>query len=272
MNTLQLRFRILLALFIAIFIIAVIGFMSVEKLSLVDAFYFSIVTMATVGYGDIHPLTLPGKILVIFIIIAGVGTFLGVIANATEIILNKREKEARLEKINMMIGIFFSDAGKKLLADFSNIDPQVEAIRQALIVTNDWSEREFSRVSRLLQNYGYAVEIHILDLGNLRTFLVGQRDFLLRLLENPSLMEHERFTDLLLAVFHLTEELASRNDLTNLPNTDQAHLKTDIKRAYALLVQEWLYYMKYLKSAYPYLFSLALRTNPFDREASPIVK
>jgi hypothetical protein len=30
--------------------------------------------------------------------------------------------------------------------------------------------------------------------------------------------------------------------------------------------------MKHLKDNYPYLFSLAMRTNPFDHEASPVVK
>jgi len=39
-----------------------------------------------------------------------------------------------------------------------------------------------------------------------------------------------------------------------------------------LLVHEWLDYMKYLKKNYPYLFSLAVRTNPFDRNASVVLK
>jgi hypothetical protein len=34
---------------------------------------------------------------------------------------------------------------------------------------------------------------------------------------------------------------------------------------------EWLTYMQYLKQYYPYLFSLAMRKNPFDRNASVIV-
>jgi len=38
------------------------------------------------------------------------------------------------------------------------------------------------------------------------------------------------------------------------------------------LVRQWLAYMKYLKNFYPYLFSLAMRTNPFDQHASPIIK
>jgi hypothetical protein len=45
----------------------------------------------------------------------------------------------------------------------------------------------------------------------------------------------------------------------------------DIKRAYGLLVDQWLVYMKHLKDNYPYLFSLAMRVNPFLQEPSPVV-
>jgi len=94
----------------------------------------------------------------------------------------------------------------------------------------------------------------------------------LRLLENPNLLEHESFTELLWAVFHLTEELCSRVDLKQFPDADFQHLSGDIKRAYVLLIAEWLAYMKHLRDSYPYLFSLAARMNPFDPKASPIVK
>jgi hypothetical protein len=39
-----------------------------------------------------------------------------------------------------------------------------------------------------------------------------------------------------------------------------------------LLSQQWLDYMKHLKGNYPFLFSLAMRTNPFDQNASPIIQ
>ena len=45
-----------------------------------------------------------------------------------------------------------------------------------------------------------------------------------------------------------------------------------MKRAYVLLIREWLDYMSHLRTDYPYLYSLAVRTNPFDPEASPEVK
>ncbi|MCJ7444315.1 MAG: hypothetical protein MUO26_07275 [Methanotrichaceae archaeon] len=110
------------------------------------------------------------------------------------------------------------------------------------------------------------------DLENIRIDLQMHRDFMLRLIENPLLLEHESFTTLLLAVFHLIEELTIRPDLSGLPESDLFHLSGDIKRAYGMLVNEWLDYMNYLRKNYPYLFSLAMRTNPFDQVSSPIVR
>jgi len=187
-------------------------------------------------------------------------------------LLSVREKRARLEKLNMVIGVFFSEIGAGLVTYFSDFDPKLEKIKQELIVRPNWSEKEFSVVSKRLKSYDYGVEIQKVELEYLRDFLIGKRDFLLRLLENPNLLEHESFTELLRAVFHLTEELQGREDISQLPDSDYEHLAGDIKRAYVLLVQHWLDYMKHLKDNYPYLFSLAMRTNPFDQSASPIVK
>jgi plasmid maintenance system killer protein len=187
-------------------------------------------------------------------------------------VLSMREKRTRLEKLNMVIGAFFSEVGTRLVAYFSDFDPKLDKIRKELVVTNDWSEQEFSSVSKRLKNYDYAVEVQKVELEDLANFLMGKRDFLLRLLENPTLLEHESFTELLRAVFHLTEELANREDLRQLPATDYEHLAGDMKRAYILLVHQWLDYMRHLKDNYPYLFSLAMRANPFDQDASPIVK
>jgi hypothetical protein len=187
-------------------------------------------------------------------------------------LLTEREKRNRLEKLNMVIGTFFSEVGTNLADYFSNSDPDLGKIRKELVVGKDWSEQDFGMVSEKLRNYNYGVEIGRLSLDELRQFLGLKRDFLLRLLENPNLLEHESFTELLRAVFHLAEELGNREDLKALPDSDYQHLAGDVKRVYSQLVHQWLDYMRYLKNNYPYLFSLAMRTNPFDREASPIVK
>ena len=186
-------------------------------------------------------------------------------------LLSQREKRARLEKLNMVIGTFFSEVGTRLLTYFSGFDPGLDEIREKLVVNSDWTAAEFDAVESDLRGYKYGVNLDKVDLTEVRDFLVSKRDLLVRLLENPTLLEHETFTDLLRAVFHLTEELESRTSLSGLPESDVAHLAGDIKRAYVLIVGEWLDYMEHLKISYPYLFSLAMRTNPFDRNATPVV-
>jgi hypothetical protein len=187
-------------------------------------------------------------------------------------VLSAREKRSRLKKLNMVIGAFFSEVGTRLLKNLSGFDPNLEKMGGDFIIKSNWSHKDFALMSKRLWGYDYVIDSKKGDLGELKSFLVGKRGFLLGLLENPNLLEHESFTDLLWAVFHLTEELASREDVRQLVDKDYAHLSADIKRAYILLISEWLAYVQHLKDDYPYLFSLAIRSNPFDPNASVEVK
>jgi len=187
-------------------------------------------------------------------------------------LLHYREKKTMLNKLNMVIGAFFSEAGTELLKTFSSFDKEAFRITQKLVITNKWSEKDFSKILVNVRNHNYSIDSKNGNLEDVKTFLKEKRQFLLNLLENPNLLEHESFTNLLWAVFHLTEELVHRRKLTDLPDTDYQHLAGDIKRVYHLLIAEWLSYMKHLKDNYPYLFSLALRTNPFDANAVVEVK
>jgi len=187
-------------------------------------------------------------------------------------LLRRREKRALLGKMNMAIGVFFSEVGTGLLKSFSALDPEVGKLRSELMLSNTWSRREFAKMRRRYKTYAGEMDVHKGDLEPVRAFLLGKRGFMLNLLQNPNLLEHESFTDLLWAVFHLAEELAHRKDLEGLPDTDCQHLAGDMNRAYVLLISEWLAYMQHLKERYAYLFSLAIRTNPFDPDASPEVQ
>ena len=187
-------------------------------------------------------------------------------------LLSEREKRARLEKMNMVIGVFFSEVGIELLASISRFDPGLDGIRKELMVTGVWTESEFLRVDQRLQDYEYGVDIGRADLRELKRLLVVKVDFLLRLLENPNMLEHESFTELLWAVFHLADELTRRENLERVPDTDLTHLGNDVKRVYALIGRQWVDYMKHMEKRYPYLFHLAVRTNPFDQTASVIVR
>ncbi len=271
MHSFKSRLKVFLIIFCALMILGTFGFMAVEGRSVIDSFYFVIVTIATVGYGDVHPVTTAGKIIAIALIVMGVGTFLGLIGNFTELVLAKRELETRMQKLNLVIGVFYSEVGLGLLGLFSRYDPEFDKIRPELLVKAKWTEANFIKASRDSLHHQYGVVMSQVDLVLLKDLLLAKRDFLLRLLENPVLLEHQSFTALLRAVFHLTEELAYRNSFEALPKADTDHLAGDIKRAYHLIVSEWIFYMKYLKNSYPFLFSLAIRTNPFDPNASVVI-
>ena len=187
-------------------------------------------------------------------------------------VLNLREKQSLMRKLNMVIGAFFSEVGTVLLKSFQDFDLHYENLRTNLLVNAGWSNQDFTLARRRVKNYAYEIDSRKGDIEGLKLYLINRRDFLLRLLENPNLLEHRSFTNLLRAVFHLTEELAYRADVRKLPETDYDHLSGDIERVYSLLLSEWLAYMNYLKNYYPYLFSLAVRTNPFNPDASPEVK
>lgn len=187
-------------------------------------------------------------------------------------LLNVREKRAMMNKMNMAIGVFFSEVGTYLLKSISGFDQNIEKIRNDLLVTPEWTDQRFSTTINNLHQYNYHINYAKNEMVSLKDFLSAKRDFLLRVLENPNLLEHETFTELLWAVFHLSEELAVRQDLLNLPEEDENHLAGDVRRAYIGLITQWLAYMRHLKKEYPYLFSLALRMNPFDPNASVTVK
>lgn len=188
-----------------------------------------------------------------------------------ERILNHREKQAMLQKLNMVVGAFYSEVGNYLLRDLLvNFDNRAEISRH-LSLSNDWTKKDFRKAADFAYTLKIDVDCKNVDLDKLKAYLNEKRTFLLTLLENPNLLEHDRFTDLLWAVTHVDEELAARQSLQNLPDTDLNHIAGDIRRLYDHLASEWIDYVEHLKSNYPHLFSLVLRTHPFLDKSSPVV-
>ena len=271
MEAVHRRLQIFLALFLLVATIGTMGFMYLEDLSLAEAFYYNIVTMSTVGYGDIHPTNPTSRMFAILLIIMGGATFLGVIANATEMLLVKRERHSRLRKVNMVLGVFFSEVGDNLLGLLSGCDDSIDSIRAHLLIKAQWKHEDFTNTVKKLSNHKYKINIDKADLPPMHTFLNNKRSLLVSLLENPVLIENESFSETLLAVFHLADELGCRQSFNNLPETDLNHLTGDMNRAYQRLIEQWLFYLQHLKGEYPYLFSLAIRKNPYDLNSSPVV-
>jgi hypothetical protein len=246
--------------------------MVLEGLSFTDAFYFTVVTISTVGYGDIHPTNLASKIFGIILITIGIGTFLTIITNVTQMLIQRGQNRFRARRRNMIIGVFFTEVGNELLRIFTQYDPHITEVRQDCLIDQDCSETDFANLKKQLHGREFTIDPKSMDLELLSEFLTEKGELLLRQIENPDLTEHESFADLLWAVVHLRDELMSRKSLLNLPETDLLHLANDAKRAYGALIKQWVDYLQHLKRSYPYLFSLALRTNPFSEDPTAVVE
>jgi hypothetical protein len=188
-----------------------------------------------------------------------------------ERLLARQEKLLIMHKLNMVVGVFFSEVGnaliRKLLYSYENNDE----ISKMFSINNDWTRDDFKSaiacsISMVANPNGQSVNFE-----DLKTFLTGKRQFLLNLLENPNLLEYEKFSDLLWAIFHLLEELEARPSVTNLSSPDLKHLEGDIGRLQGHLINQWLFYAEHLKDKYPYLFSLIVRMNPFLNQPSATI-
>lgn len=186
-------------------------------------------------------------------------------------LLDEREKKTRMRKMNMVIGAFFSEAGIKLLDIISKYDPAIDEVTKHS-EKQGTPEHKFAELNRCLKKHEYEIQQEKMNLEELRSFLISKRKFFLRLLENPMLLEHEVFSHLLWAVFHLTEELEARETLEDLPAIDREHLTLDTRRVYGQLAVQWVHYMRHLKDDFPFLFSLSMRTSPFDNNACAVIK
>ncbi|MPM50237.1 hypothetical protein SDC9_96973 [bioreactor metagenome] len=187
-------------------------------------------------------------------------------------VLESNEKKKQRRKLYMVIEIFFSEVGIKILRLFSKNDEKFDSISDDLQIRTDWDKAKFKKLKEIKKEYIPDVKFDCDSMEKTRSILKEQREFLVKLIENPVLLEHEKFTELLMAVFHFEEELRCRGDLSQLPQPDQDHLAKDAQRVYILLGYEWVDYMEHMQENYPYLFSFAIRVNPFNQEDDVIIK
>ncbi|MGL4569956.1 MAG: hypothetical protein ACRCVJ_02685 [Clostridium sp.] len=181
-----------------------------------------------------------------------------------ERLLESREKVHNMEKVNMIKGVFFSEFGSDLLEELAKGDRHISNLSNLAIVDKEWGKKEFKELEDAIKEHKFSVDVSKVDLDKIIDILKNKKEMLISFIGNPTLMEHEIFSDLLMSLFHLLEEFDDRYYNLICDCCDDNHIEKDLNVSYEQLTKIWCRYMRYLKEAYPQLFVKAMLHNPFD--------
>ncbi len=93
------EFRFLFIFIVVLLIGSTAFYVNVEQWRIVDALYFSVMTMATVGYGDLVPSTDIGKVFTMLYAFLSIGAFVSITAKSVQMtFLNAQEKKQNFAK------------------------------------------------------------------------------------------------------------------------------------------------------------------------------
>src|SRR5262249_47423501 len=87
------RLRLSLALLAAVVAGGTLGYVGIEGYSLLDAFYMTVITLTTVGYGEVHPLSPAGRGFTIGLIALGLGGGSSVVGSGFELLFGGQFRE-----------------------------------------------------------------------------------------------------------------------------------------------------------------------------------
>ncbi len=180
-----------------------------------------------------------------------------------ERVLDDAHHHEQRGKVNMIESIFFNESGSDMLRYLLRCDPQSQALCQAMHIDESWDRSRFEQAHRFADEYAFTIDPARTDFFALHYHLENRHKYFLKVIENPALMDHEGFTDLILAMYHLWEELDFRTDLYQLSEQDKQALCAIISQIYRLLTHEWLLNVSYTKRHHESRFAGAVRTNPF---------
>ncbi len=101
------KLKIALGALLIVILIGTLGYSLIERWSILDSLYMSVITIATVGYKEVCPLSFTGKVFTIFYIIFGVGTTLYAVGAGAQLmlegqirnILGRRKMSKKIEEL-----------------------------------------------------------------------------------------------------------------------------------------------------------------------------
>ena len=152
-----------------------IGYRIIESWPIFDCLYMTVITITTVGYGEIHPLSPAGRIFSIFLILSGVGTAFYILTTLVQYMLEgefgirfgRRRMEAKIKRLHNhfilcgygRVGEAIAKALKQHGAEFVVVERNEEAIYKAqqagcLTILDDATRDEALKQARIDSSRG----------------------------------------------------------------------------------------------------------------------
>jgi len=170
--------------------------------------------------------------------------------------LRIRERTALLKKLNMVIGAFLQRGRHEAARSFGEVRSRCGALRETLTVAGTWTDQRFDGAIRELKARRCAWTAPAATWPT-QGVPRGPSRVPAGLLENQNLLEHGPLPSFSGGV-QPHGRAVLRSDVGTWPRPGLRAYRRGHKRAYVILVAEWLSYLKHLKKEYPYLFSLAV--------------
>ncbi len=101
------KLALALGLLVLVYAVGVAGYMALEGWSFQDASFMTVITLATVGYGEVHPLDAPGRWFTVVLILGGMGTLLYGVSTLTAFVVEGELRDL-LWRTKMSIPLFLT--------------------------------------------------------------------------------------------------------------------------------------------------------------------
>jgi len=153
------RLRYALGTFVAVALIGTVGYELIEGWGFVESLYMTLITLTTVGYGEVHQLSSAGRIYTMFLLMGGVGAAAYTAFTAVELLVDRemrwvlkgRRMENRVKRLRNhvilcghgRVGRFIADEFRRRKVSFVVVERERDAVAELIdmpVVVGDATE------------------------------------------------------------------------------------------------------------------------------------
>ena len=155
-------------------------------------------------------------------------------------LIEKTHEEENQSKLSIIETLFFNESGGNMLRYLSSFDPNFSQLASILSVRMDWKSIDYQAARLQLKDYSFHLDVEKVDFFGLHYHLDERHSYYRNILENPALTQSSEFTELVMKIYLMWEELDCRTDLYNLDLHEKHYLGELLTEIYEELVVYWL--------------------------------